>query len=399
MLENEVEEPTSESSPSSPESSPIMTPETSDDEDESVLHLPEARYESSDEDELQLDTPAATPEYVGEEGKDLLHMSATTLEKSEDEGENLHPLPDATPEGCHDEGEDLILFSGTSHKNWEDEGQDLVDIPERPLKGSNNNGEDLVTFPRLALSSSDSESNGQFPPPDAAPEISSESEDFNELVAPELYYGVLLSSIREVDRTALEGISPAAIEQSRGRMRVHRELKSLHEDETVPYLSVSPIDGNLGNCLACMEGAPDTPLEGGIFWLHIDYPEDYPLKPPIITFLTPVYHPNIDQHGRICIDILEKAWSPCLQTQTILLSILSVLHHPIVDNDDALVHEIAQKYLLDNADYCDIVRIYTASASGLRPDTSNLVNLTAIDSSLTLYQTTNPQTPTPLAND
>ena len=55
---------------------------------------------------------------------------------------------------------------------------------------------------------------------------------------------------------------------------------------------------------------------------------DYPTKPPNVTFLTPMFHPNIYRDGKICIDILQHEWSPSQNIRTILLSIMSLLMDP-----------------------------------------------------------------------
>ena len=55
-----------------------------------------------------------------------------------------------------------------------------------------------------------------------------------------------------------------------------------------------------------MSGPQDSPYEGGSFRLEMNFPSNYPHAPPNVTFVTPVYHPNIDSGGRICLDLLKQ---------------------------------------------------------------------------------------------
>lgn len=45
---------------------------------------------------------------------------------------------------------------------------------------------------------------------------------------------------------------------------------------------------------------------GGIFKLELFLPDDYPMTPPKIRFLTKIFHPNVDKLGRICLDVLKS---------------------------------------------------------------------------------------------
>ncbi|KAF3457685.1 hypothetical protein FNV43_RR02343 [Rhamnella rubrinervis] len=80
---------------------------------------------------------------------------------------------------------------------------------------------------------------------------------------------------------------------------------------------------------AAIFGPYDTPYEHGVFFLSIDLHPQHPTKPPTIKFLTKVFHPNIDEGGKIYVDILEEEkWRPVHTIESLLLSICSLLAEP-----------------------------------------------------------------------
>merc|ERR1711974_451648 len=87
--------------------------------------------------------------------------------------------------------------------------------------------------------------------------------------------------------------------------------------------SAGPVGEDLFHWQATIMGPPDSPYQGGVFFLTIHFPTDYPFKPPKVAFTTRIYHPNINSNGSICLDILRSQWSPALTISKVLLSICS----------------------------------------------------------------------------
>ena len=83
------------------------------------------------------------------------------------------------------------------------------------------------------------------------------------------------------------------------------------------------IDDDINTWDATIIGPEKTPYESGMFKLTIVFPDNYPFKPPKVKFNTRIFHPNINKHGSICLDILNKNWSPALTVSKLLLSISS----------------------------------------------------------------------------
>lgn len=121
--------------------------------------------------------------------------------------------------------------------------------------------------------------------------------------------------------------------------------------------SAAPRGEDLLHWDAMIIGPGDSPFHGGIFRLAIDFPSNYPFKPPVVTFKTKIYHPNINAAGGICVDILKDKWSPALNVGMILLSILSLLTD--ANPDSPLEPAIASLYRDNRAAYDETAREWT----------------------------------------
>lgn len=159
--------------------------------------------------------------------------------------------------------------------------------------------------------------------------------------------------------------------------RIRKEITMLTNDPPpgVVFFPVGSDDGKeiLDKFEAQITGPEETPYSEGIFRLEVSIPPRYPFEPPKVRFMTPIYHPNIDDGGRICLDTLKMqpqvsplkykqclffffffylhcihlifhdlmyqgSWSPSVNMSTLLTSIRLLMAHP--NPDDGLMPEI-----------------------------------------------------------
>ncbi|KAF4690839.1 Ubiquitin-conjugating enzyme E2 D3 [Perkinsus olseni] len=138
--------------------------------------------------------------------------------------------------------------------------------------------------------------------------------------------------------------------------RINKELQDLSRDPPA-NCSAGPIGDDMFHWQATIMGPKDSPYEGGVFFLNITFPSDYPFKPPKCHFTTKIYHCNISANGSICLDILKDQWSPALTISKVLLSISSLLTDP--NPNDPFVPEIAHMYKSDRTKHDAIAREWT----------------------------------------
>jgi ubiquitin-conjugating enzyme E2 C len=74
---------------------------------------------------------------------------------------------------------------------------------------------------------------------------------------------------------------------------------------SIPGISAFPEQENLLRWIATIKGPQDTAYEGLAYKLTIEFPLTYPYNAPAVMFSTPIFHPNVDTSGTICLDILK----------------------------------------------------------------------------------------------
>ena len=136
--------------------------------------------------------------------------------------------------------------------------------------------------------------------------------------------------------SASDPISPLAIR------RITVETKNVMELPPSDGIYWIPDEHILTRGIAVVCGCEGTPYYGGAFSFNVEFPPDYPFKPPSFKFLTQDgktrFNPNLYTNGKVCLSILNtwqgEQWT-AVQT---LLSVLQCIQSNVL-GENPLVNE------------------------------------------------------------
>ncbi|PGH04867.1 hypothetical protein AJ79_06952 [Helicocarpus griseus UAMH5409] len=124
-------------------------------------------------------------------------------------------------------------------------------------------------------------------------------------------------------------------------------------------------DSDLYNWKVHMQGPDSSPYSGGKFLINLSLPNDYPFKPPTVSFGTKIYHPNVtnDDKGSMCLGMLKSdEWKPSSRISAVLEFARQLLVEPMPD--DAVEGRIAEQYRDDRKRFDEVAREWTRKYAG-----------------------------------
>ena len=129
--------------------------------------------------------------------------------------------------------------------------------------------------------------------------------------------------------------------KSEAALILMKQFKELQKDPSPMFSAGLVEDNDIFKWRVTIIGPTGTPYEGGVFPAILEFPPTYPNNPPTMKFICPMFHPNINSTGEVCISILHppgkdqydyedssERWLPIHTVESILVSVVSMLSDP-----------------------------------------------------------------------
>ncbi|KDE04343.1 ubiquitin-conjugating enzyme E2 G1 [Microbotryum lychnidis-dioicae p1A1 Lamole] len=156
---------------------------------------------------------------------------------------------------------------------------------------------------------------------------------------------------------------------SSSALTLTRQLTQLTKHPVEGFSAGLIDDDNVYEWEITIFGPPDTLYEGAFLRATLTFPQDFPLRPPKMKFLTEMWHPNIYKNGEVCISILHEPgadqygfedaserWLPVHGVESILISVISLLSADTPNTDSPANVDAAKEVREDIQGYRKKVR-------------------------------------------
>lgn len=137
--------------------------------------------------------------------------------------------------------------------------------------------------------------------------------------------------------------------------RIQKDLKELHNSPLHNiYFHIDETNIKLMHFMII--GPSETPYEHGFFVFKLEIPNEYPFKPPHVTYLSTNgnirFHPFLYENGKVCLSLLNTwagpQWTSIQTLRSILMSIQSIFSKQPLLDEPGHQHDCQNKVELYN---------------------------------------------------
>lgn len=147
--------------------------------------------------------------------------------------------------------------------------------------------------------------------------------------------------------------------------RLQKELADIRQAGLKSFRDIQVDESNILAWQGLL--VPDQPpYSKGAFKIDIQFPAEYPFKPPKLSFKTRIYHPNVDEKGQICLPIVSaENWKPATKTDQVIQALVSLVNEP--EPDHPLRGDLAEEYIKERKKFMKNAEEFTKRHSEKRP--------------------------------
>jgi len=131
------------------------------------------------------------------------------------------------------------------------------------------------------------------------------------------------------------------------RRIVNVDIKNYNKDNLEEHgIFIHFDETNIRKAYILIIGPEGTPYENGYYTFNVDFPSDYPFKPPKMFFNCQsniCIHPNLYVNGKICLSILGTwsgpSWTSVMDINCVARSIQSLMSNKAIQNEPGFSSE------------------------------------------------------------
>jgi len=128
--------------------------------------------------------------------------------------------------------------------------------------------------------------------------------------------------------TKVEGDKGSGEKVSAAKLRLQSDLAEYKADEIKSVQIQFPNEKNITEMLILVSPTNETLYHGATYSFTLDFPPEYPNKPPKLLLKHTIFHPNIDVEGHVCLPLVRDDWKPVNTLYDIVCGLIYLFGSP-----------------------------------------------------------------------